>query len=250
MGQPIRSTRKPHWAFSDTTRCLRIQPNRPFKRFPKQQRHGVCPARALMPDYFLMPSPANFLLNFATWPPVSIMRCTPVQAGCDFGSMSRRSVSPCLAHAGPRLELRPVGHDDVDLVVFWVNARLHGVVPCWRRRSRPAAQAGPYSGRSPRAQDQVCLSSARRPVCLRWTHPDGATIRCRLHVIRPFLTHADPPARPSGRFQPPSCVARRFRWRAAGRVRRLGRVRPSGRQHRHRPVVQAIRCPGGSGRWR
>jgi len=24
--------------------------------------------------YFFIPSPANFLLNFATWPPVSIMR--------------------------------------------------------------------------------------------------------------------------------------------------------------------------------
>src|ERR1700755_1563451 len=50
-----------------------------------------------------------------------------------------------LAHAGSRLELRPIGHYDVDLVVFGVNARLHGLVPCWRRRSRPAAQAGAYS---------------------------------------------------------------------------------------------------------
>src|SRR4051794_13891684 len=40
--------------------------------------------------YFFIPNPANFLLNFATWPPLSIMRCCPVQAGCDFGSISRR----------------------------------------------------------------------------------------------------------------------------------------------------------------
>src|SRR4029077_15050073 len=37
------------------------------------------------------------LLKRASWPPVSSSRCwPPVQAGCDFGSMSRRSVSPSL----------------------------------------------------------------------------------------------------------------------------------------------------------
>jgi hypothetical protein len=45
---------------------------------------------------FFSPMPANFLLNLATWPPVSIMRWIPVQAGCDFGSISRRMVSPAL----------------------------------------------------------------------------------------------------------------------------------------------------------
>src|SRR5216684_3696170 len=45
---------------------------------------------------FLRPMLAKRLLNLATWPPVSITRCTPVHAGWDFGSMSRRMVSPAL----------------------------------------------------------------------------------------------------------------------------------------------------------
>src|SRR5271166_887102 len=53
-----------------------------------------------------------------------------------------------LAHAGTGLELRPIGHDDVDLVVLRVDARLHGHNPFWRRRSRPAARAAGYSGRA------------------------------------------------------------------------------------------------------
>jgi hypothetical protein len=52
---------------------------------------------------------------------------------------------PCLAHAGARLELRPVGHDDVDLVVFGVDAWLHGLVPRWRRRSDRPRKRGPIA---------------------------------------------------------------------------------------------------------
>ncbi len=33
------------------------------------------------PAYLRVPMPAKRLLNFATWPPVSIMRWMPVQAG-------------------------------------------------------------------------------------------------------------------------------------------------------------------------
>lgn len=42
---------------------------------------GDRPFRQSLAGYFRMPRPANFLLNLATWPPVSIIRCTPVQAG-------------------------------------------------------------------------------------------------------------------------------------------------------------------------
>ena len=43
------------------------------------------------------PKPWKRRLKRANWPPVSSSRCCPpVQAGCDFGSMSRRSVSPSL----------------------------------------------------------------------------------------------------------------------------------------------------------
>src|SRR4029077_4511471 len=34
-----------------------------------------------------------------------------------------------LAVAGPRLELGPVGHDDVDLVILRMDARLHDAAP-------------------------------------------------------------------------------------------------------------------------
>src|SRR3978361_2296273 len=50
-----------------------------------------------------------------------------------------------LAHARPCLELGSVGQGDGGLVIFWVNARLHAAGSCGRRRSRPAAQAAPYS---------------------------------------------------------------------------------------------------------
>jgi regulator of CtrA degradation len=46
--------------------------------------------------FFLIDMPWKRLLNLASWPPLSIRRCTPVQAGCDFGSMSRCKVSPGL----------------------------------------------------------------------------------------------------------------------------------------------------------
>jgi hypothetical protein len=67
-------------------------------QMPHQGRlHLAAGRRRTLAAYpFFNPIPANFLLNFATWPPESIIRCWPVQAGCDFGSMSSRSVSPAL----------------------------------------------------------------------------------------------------------------------------------------------------------
>ena len=65
----------------------------PVRRMAGRRRRATAEAASAT---FLMPSPAKRLLNLATWPPVSMMRCTPVHAGCDFGSMSRRSVSPSL----------------------------------------------------------------------------------------------------------------------------------------------------------
>src|SRR5271165_7352583 len=68
-----------------------------------------------------------------------------------------------LAHAGAGLELRPVGHDYVDLVVLRVDARLHGHIPCWRRRSRPAARAAGYSWQAGTAQVYVYGDSGGPP---------------------------------------------------------------------------------------
>src|SRR5690242_5277252 len=53
-----------------------------------------------------------------------------------------------LAHAGTGLELRSVGHDDGDLVVIGMDAGLHGMLPCWRNRYRPATRTAAYSGRA------------------------------------------------------------------------------------------------------
>ena len=58
-------------------------------------RPGFPPSRN--DNYDFGPKLPKRLLKRASWPPVSSRRCwPPVQAGCDFGSMSRRSVSPSL----------------------------------------------------------------------------------------------------------------------------------------------------------
>src|SRR6185503_19574891 len=59
--------------------------------------HGESPrARRRREDYFL-PSPPNFFWKRERRPPRSSRCCwPPVQAGCDFGSISSCSLSPCL----------------------------------------------------------------------------------------------------------------------------------------------------------
>src|SRR6185436_3748351 len=63
-------------------------------------RRGCCalaPARIGRKCYFLAPMPANFFWKRESRPPRSSNCCwPPVQAGCDFGSMSRRRMSPSL----------------------------------------------------------------------------------------------------------------------------------------------------------
>ena len=107
-------------------------------------RAGIPAAAA----YFLMPSPANFLLNLATWPPVSIIRlhAGPGRVRLRIDVQAQRVA--WLAHAGPGLELCPVGHDDVNLVGMGVYARLHGanVLPGAADPDRPR-EGGAIAGR-------------------------------------------------------------------------------------------------------
>src|SRR5882724_896356 len=49
----------------------------------------------------------NRFWNLTSWPPESTRRWTPVQAGCDLGSMSRRMVSPALPMVERVLKLLP-----------------------------------------------------------------------------------------------------------------------------------------------
>src|SRR5581483_1060789 len=68
--------------------------NAPPARKDAYSRHFL--TAQLRRGYFDVPKVLKRLLNLANWPPLSLRRWTPVQAGWVLGSISRRSVSPVL----------------------------------------------------------------------------------------------------------------------------------------------------------
>src|SRR3954469_18590014 len=89
-------------------------------------------------------------LRVLTAPVHNALHAGPGRVGLRVDVQAQRVAG--LAHAGTGLELRPVGHDDGDLVVLRMDAGLHAVLPYWRNRYRPATRTAAYSGRPPIAQ--------------------------------------------------------------------------------------------------
>ena len=145
IGSHPRSLRAKSRSGERCTGVSRLRSKRTELLFPNQKGRPVG-ALFLQPskaDYFFSVRPPKRLLKRATWPPVSIWRLPPVQAGCDLGSMSSASVSPSLPQV--ERERRTVGHLDGDHVVVGVGIGLHGVTlrMC---RFRPAVDAANSEG--------------------------------------------------------------------------------------------------------
>src|SRR6185436_15590930 len=79
-------------------------------------------------------------LNLASWPPVSIRRWTPVQAGCDLGSISSRMTSPAL----PQVDLVSNSVPSVmTTLMVWYSGWISGFMKRLQLEARAYRRGGP-----------------------------------------------------------------------------------------------------------